>query len=280
MADLKQRLESGQNLLWLDHFEYAARLLARDDAPWLDSTACIAWLRNAQGLLGSDVLGLPLATISARWLGAHRELRDAMAARTRLSFALKALLADASLRAHLVELVRGVRASFADTPLALVCPSPRAWLVAAFQAAHGSAPATMPDDDATDGASVYLADFLRIFADSGVDVLLLQDRDGQAPGPLQDLVLCQPIFNVAAYYRWAVGIETGQRPDPETCAALDFILAPEPCPELATGVLVPEAFWSGSLTAGQLAPHPFRHARIPPGAEPETVLSRLAQLRA
>jgi len=68
-----------RRLLWLDHCAYSARLLAGGRAPWLDVAACAAWLRQAQGLLRSDVLALPLAEVAAARVAHDAALRGVMA---------------------------------------------------------------------------------------------------------------------------------------------------------------------------------------------------------
>lgn len=278
MPDFKQRLAVGRPLLWLDHFDYTARLLTGGAPPWLEPAAALAWLRSAQSLLGSDVLGLPLGAIAAHWLDAHAAARARMATRSRLSFPIKSLLAEVELRALLVELVAAARASFPSLILALVCPSPRGWLGDAFLAAHGAPSSEVPDDDAIDAVAVYQADFLRSFADRQVDALLLREpSQGGAP----KLELYQPIFNVAAYYRWAFGVELSDADCPETGAArVDFLLAPRACPGVATGIIVPESFWQNAEEAAPDMTTAFGYARIPAAAEPEAVLDRLARLRA
>src|SRR3546814_849779 len=149
--------------LWLDYAEYAGALLAGGSVPWLDVSELVAWQRKAQGLLQSDVLELPIGSVSAAWLQAHPELLDAMRAKRRPVFALKTLLADAGLRAHLLEIALGLRASFARLPLALACPSPRRWAIEAHRAALADDAASIDDFgvDESEDAAAYLADFLR-----------------------------------------------------------------------------------------------------------------------
>lgn len=241
--------------LWLDSHAYCERLLAGGQAPWLDVAAFVAWQRKAQGLLRPDVVVLPLAPAVAAWLEAHPDLRAAMATKSRATWPLKTLLADAALRAHLVELTRGLRAGSAGLPLALVLPAPRAWLALAYAQAHAAAPEL--DEDAGDGASVYLGDFLRTFGEAGVDALLLQESAGFVPRAAADFAGYQTVVNVAAHYRWDIGVELPAMPDP------------------AVGLPGGCAF----AIAGGAPVGAFRYAQIPVDAQPEQVLERLAQLR-
>ncbi|MFP5307809.1 MAG: hypothetical protein ACLGI7_18560 [Gammaproteobacteria bacterium] len=244
------QLSPGRKLLWLDYTEYAGALLAGGTVPWLDVAALLAWQRKAQALLRSDVIGLPVGVVCAAWTGAHQALCAAMAAKARTLFPLKTLLADSGLCAHLVELAEGLRASFTETPLALVCPSPRRWAAQAYAQAHRETPDI--DEDDADSAAVLIADFLRLFGESGVDVLLIED----ACGGIEE----QPMLNVAAHYRWEIARHMPQALSVGAVAA----------------AVVPETYWSGNAEAAIDGP---RYARIPSDARPEAVLERLSLLR-
>jgi hypothetical protein len=275
MPALLQHLGSGGRGLWLDYNAYAARLLANDAAPWLDADAAGAWLRKAQSLLKSDVAVLPVAEVAEQWLRAHPELAAAMAAKSRAVFPLKTLLADVSLRAHLVELAKVLRALFDKLPLVLAVPSPRRWLTLSYAQAFAGE-AVEIDADTVDSAAAYAADFLRAFADRGIDGLLLCEDTASAPTSAEDLSLYQAVFNVAAHYRWDAGL---QLPPGSLGAAGDgpaFVLADQPLAGLPTGITVPPTFWSG---ADAPASSGFRYAAIPAEAQPERVLERLALLR-
>src|SRR3546814_11502887 len=91
------------------------------------------------------------------------------------------LLADAGLRAHLLEIALGLRASFARLPLALACPSPRRWAIEAHRAALADDAASIDDFgvDESEDAAAYLADFLRVFGDVGVAVLLMPESSSE-----------------------------------------------------------------------------------------------------
>jgi hypothetical protein len=258
--------------LWLDSHAYAARLLAGGDAPWLDTAAFVAWQRKAQGLLKPDVAVLPLAPAIDAWLGAHAPLRESMRAKSRTTYALKVLLADEPLRAHLVELARGLRAGVAGVPLALVTPTPRAWVAIAHAQAQG-AQADVGDDDA-DSAAVYVADFLRAFGDAGIDALLLDEAVGYAPDAA-GLACYQSIVNLAAHYRWDVGLHLAAGAATTLPDGWTFAVAARALPGTASGVVVDEDFWSGADAPSAAS---FRYARIPADAPPERVLQRLAAL--
>lgn len=254
-------------LVWVESTAYAARRLAGDAVPWLDAAAVVAWQRKAQSLLGSDVVALAAEPMCTAWVGAHPALARAMAAKRRPGFALRTLLGDAGLRAHLLEVVHGLRASFGGLPLALRLPSP--WLWSALLG-------VTIDEDEADAAAVAIADFLRVFGESGLDVLLL-DEPFEAAAPA--LGLYQPVLNVAAYYRWEVGLSCGANAcDLDAGGGLSFAIAPRAPAGMPAGLPLPPSFWSGAEAS---APRPgdFFYAEIPRDVAPETVLDRLATLR-
>jgi hypothetical protein len=268
-------LFASRTALWLDYTDYAAALLANGAVPWLDVGAAVAWQRKAQGLLKSDVITLPIAAVCAAWIDAHSLLREAMAAKRRAVVPLKTLLADEALRRHLVELAGGLRACFPALPLALAVPSPRDWVAEAFRQAHGSA--VEVGDDEADGAALYVADFLRVFGDSGIDALLLQESAESEPAAAEALGCYQAVLNLAVHYRWDVGLAAPAGRYAGGEARLGFVIAPRALPGARAGCIVPVEFWSGA-TPPDCPPQGFRYAVIPAGAQPETVLLRLEAL--
>lgn len=263
--------------LWLDYTQYAAALLAGGQPPWLDVGACVAWQRKAHGLLRSDVLSLDVQPVVLAWLEAHSTLREAMAAKRRAMYPLKILLADAALRQHLQELASGLRSSFAQTPLALVCPSPRLWLLQAYRLAHGDDAQPELGEDEIDGASLYVADFLRAFGEAGLDVLLLRESEESEPASLEVLAFYQSVLNVAAHYRWRCALLTPAGRC-EGCDGIDLLIAPQPAARGSAGLLLKPSVWDGT-EAPPCPPGGLRYLEIPRQAQPEAVLQRLAALR-
>ena len=267
---------SGRPGLWLDYSDYAGRLLSGGAIPWLDVAAFVAWQRKAQSLLKSNVVAMPIAPAIEAWLAAHDSLREVMAEKSRAVYPLRTLLADESLRAHLLELTQGLRSCSGELPLALVLPSPRAWVALAYWQARGES--VEVGEDEADSASVYIADFLRVFDKVGVDVLLLQEAADYVPTAAQDLQCYQSVINVAAHYRWEMGLHIVNADQysgglPEGYA---FAVAPRVLNGVRTGVSLGEKFsTSESASVGAM----FFHARIPVDAQPESVLERLATLR-
>ena len=274
MASFVERLAAAKGkVLWLDYTDYAGKLLAGGAVPWLDVGALVAWQRKAQGLLKSDVVALPLAPLCAAWLKKNPALAAAMGEKKRAPYPLKTLLADAPLRAHIAELLAGLRASFAGATLALVIPSPRQWLAVTYAQAHGGADVEVGADEA-DTAAMYLADFLRAFGESGVDVLLLEESEQSEPASTEELEWYRPVLNVAAHYRWATGLRLPAAK--HHVSGVDFLIAPRAVNGARVLTALPPAFWSGKIAAPA---GDARFAAIPGDAKPETVLERLGVLR-
>lgn len=268
MQTITQLMNSGRKIIWLDYSDYADVLLAHGAMPWLDVATYIALKRTAQALLRSDVMQLPVSSICGAWVDAHPELRSEMASKNRTGFALKTLLADPALRVHLQALVGGLRDSFKELPLALVCPSPHVWINKATEIAHNKASNVELNEDDIDSGSVYVADFLRIFGESDINILLIDESKDYQP----DLELYQPVLNVASHYRWEVGLHVSQD---MTAHHVTFLIAPN----AKLGRELTKDFWE-SEHLPDCPVSGFFYTCIPSDAEPEFVLSRLSQLRA
>lgn len=278
MPLLTERLAAEAPCLWLDYDSYAGALLANGNVPWLDVDALVGWMRKAQSLLKSDVVTVPVAAVVEQWLGAHSELRTAMAAKRRVVFPLKTLLADVALRRHLVDLAKALRSSFPKPPLMLALPSPRLWVAQTSAQAHPGE-AVEIDADAVDGAAAYIADFLREFAECGIDGIVLLESPESEPASAEDLQLYQAVFNVAAHYRWDAGLRLPvAKHDAALGAGPAFVVSPRGAAAGAAGLVVNPEFWIGGAPP-ECPAGGFRYAEIPVDAKPESVLDRLATLR-
>lgn len=264
--------------LWLDSTAYTARLLEGGQAPWLEIASFLSWQRKAQGLLRSDVIALQAEPVVDALLAMHPALRSAMAAKSRALFPLKTLLAATQLREQLSEMLGGLRACFPGTPLAFVVPSPRRWIALSYRQAFGADADVEAGVDEFDSASVYVADFLRCFSESGLDILLLDEAADTEPASPEDIEWYRPVLNVATHYRWQLGVRLPLATvDPGKIEGIDFFIAPRPL-AASTGVLTPDTFWTGNPPPACPAGH-FRTADIPAEANPELVLDRVAVLR-
>jgi hypothetical protein len=282
MTAFIDRLRSPPPLMWLDATAYAARLLARGQVPWLEPGAYVAWQRQTQLLLDSDVIGVPLASLSEAWLQAHPDLRAGMAAKRKPTHPLRTLLSDVQLRLHAAGLIKDLRTMFAHRILALVIPAPGAWVAAAHAQAHGTGTNELPtvDADAAESAGVYVADFLRVFADGALDVLLLQESTTECGSALDDAAHL-PIANLAAHCRWDCGLHSTTAAT-RVRGGMAFVIAPPPIALPNTCVPIPANFWLGDSWAGEEAAPltgSFVFAEIPAGADPQRVLERLRLLR-
>jgi hypothetical protein len=227
-------------------------------------------------LLNSDVIGVSMGDLSEAWLQTHQGLRTFMAAKRKPIYPLRTLLSDGQLRLHAAGLVTDLRAMFPDRSLALVIPAPGAWLSAANTLAHGTGEPPAVDDDAVESAAVYVADFLRAFAGCALDVLLLQESATARRVALDDPAYV-PIANVAAHYRWDLGVRSHLPVAKDAHSGVSFVIAPPPITFPITAVSVPAGFWSG--TSAPPMTGSFIFAEIPAGAEPERVLEGLDWLR-
>ncbi|HMM77176.1 MAG TPA: hypothetical protein PJ986_15805 [Gammaproteobacteria bacterium] len=277
MNRLEALIETGASPLWLEADAYAARLLARDAAPWLDSSAYIAWHRKMLALLEPGIAAVNITPILVAWTAHEASTLRSMQASRRAVAPFKHLLADPLLRAHLLAVLTGLRASYPGLPLALTAPSPHRGLLDAYRNAFGGTPEYCADD--VDTAAMYLADFLRTFGEAGIELLLLEESPDSAPATDEALALYQAVLNVAAHLRWGIGLRqpAGDRAG-MTYPGIDFVIGPacagRPCRAQALG---PE-FWEDDR-----APAPqagvLRYAEVPVDAIPERVLARLDALR-
>jgi hypothetical protein len=262
---------------WFDAAAYGrARLLGGGDVPWASPAELSSFFAKIGGMFRSDAVLVDLADLFAQRTAADQQLRAAMAKRSRPGYALRTLLGDEQARSTAVEAVRVLAATSGPVPLVLTVPTPGRWLVAAAQQA-GSDPGP-PDAAQAETAAIYSADFLRMFADTGVDGLLLDE--GRVPvGELIHPEAYRPVLNVADYYQWPVFIQTdaaaawphGPVPD----IALWVGLAAPSQPAGRWGVVADADFWEG---ADPSAGADLVLAAVPVEADPETVMKRVRTL--
>lgn len=280
MPKILERLAAGDKpLLWLDDNAYADKLLAGGKTPWHDGAEYVAFRRKAHGLLRPDFVVIPVGRISAAWVASHPALKEAMAAKKRAIAPARTLLADEQLRTHLVEMLKGLRAAFAGAPLVLSIPSPRAWVIEAWQLAFGADAEVEVGGDEADSCSVYVAEFLRSFGESGVDGLLLREHEGAEPVSAEEIAWYQPVINIAGHYRWDLGLRL---PSAEgfsgDVAGVQFVIAPKVLGGAVSGLALGSGFWNGDAAPAAPAGG-FRFAQVPTDAVPEKVLERLGTLR-
>ncbi|MFD9668308.1 hypothetical protein ACFWAY_43095 [Rhodococcus sp. NPDC059968] len=98
-------------------------------------------------------------------------LREDMAARTRVGYALKTLLADTETARQALEFA-SVLAQTSTAPLVLQIPAPTVWLATTHEACGAGTAGDIDVDDA-ENMSVYVADWLRGLANLPIVALLL-----------------------------------------------------------------------------------------------------------
>jgi len=263
--------------IWFDAAAYGqAKLLGGGDVPWDSPAELSSFFAKIGAMFGSDAILVDVADIFARRLAADQQLRAAMAARSRPGYALRTLLGDEAARGAAAEAVRVLAATSGSVPLVLTVPAPGRWLAAAAREA-GSDPGP-PDTGQAETAAMYSADFLRLFAGTGVDGLLLDE--GRAPaGELIHPEAYRPVLNVADHYEWPVLIRTDAAaawphgPVPEVAVWLGSAGPGEPAGRW--GIVAGSDFWAGA------DPPPGADlvlAPVPAAADPEAVMKRVRAL--
>jgi hypothetical protein len=264
LGDILRRPSSTRTApLILDHASFGSHRLLRDrPVPWTDPVSCQSYFGQAQSLFRPDATLVDVGAAYAQQLALRPELAEAMAARTRTGFALKTLLAYSGVSTEVAQLVR-VLSQTSREPLVLQIPSPVRWLALA-QLAAGASDLSGLQPDHAEGASMYVADWLRGFEDLPVAVLLLDARRDDVPGlaglPADELTAYTPLTNLTGHYRWGLAMRTDD--------TLDIHGAPD------GGVLLAESFWDdGAVPAASLM-----LGEVPTNLEPEQVLARLELL--
>jgi hypothetical protein len=272
-----QKIAEDRVPLWLDPWSYGIQVLRKGSpAPWNDVAALVSFHRQLQGLVNSDVIGIDAADFYRYWLAAHPGVVADMAEKRRLGYALRTLLADTRARNHLKENVTALGECYCDKPLILACPSPRSWIADAYCQAHPGETVNASWEDA-ESAAMYMADFLRNFADCALSGLLLVDACGTGPASNTDLEHYQPVANLAHHYQWQVVVMAGASHYQTGPAHSGFHTITEGAADRA-GVRLHQDFWTGGETPQAGNPQ-FWYASIPADAVPETVLDRLDTLR-
>jgi len=263
--------------VWFDAAAYGrARLIGGGDVPWSSPAELSSFFAKLGGMFRSDAILVDLADLFAQRTAADQQLRAAMAARSRPGYALRTLLGDEQARGIAAEAVRVLAATSGSVPLVLTVPAPGRWLAAAAQQA-GSDPGP-PDAGQAETAAMYCADFLRIFAGTGVDGLLLDE--GRVPaGELIQPEAYRPVLNVADHYEWPVLIQTEAAAawphGPGSGVAVWLGSAGPSEPSGRWGIVAGPDFWDG------VDPPPGADlvlAYVPAEADPEAVMKRVRAL--
>jgi hypothetical protein len=266
--------------LWIDCLSYVRRLFLGGDDPWTDPARFVSAFTQAQQLLKSDLVDVRVENCVQSWLAGEGA---GLKAARRPTSELKQILGDDGLRdgllailATLGNLARGCGG------IALTVPSPRRWLRICVERIGGDLSDYL-DEDNVEMCAMYVADFLRVYAESGVSVILLEEDSDPGSDPKE---LYQPIYNVASGYQWDVVllVPGDVASDPGEGAVGACIVDPAAFDALsdgsARGTAIPANFWSGKSAKLSIPEGAdFSYVRIPEDANPELVLERLTMLR-
>jgi hypothetical protein len=272
--------------VWFDAAAYGrAWLLGGGDVPWPSPAELSSFFAKIGGMFRPDAILVDVADLLAQRAAADSQLCAAMAARSRPGYALRTLLGDEQARGAAAEAVRVLAATSGPVPLVLSVPAPGRWLVAAARQA-GADPGP-PDAAQAETAAIYTADFLRTFAGTGVDGLLL-DEGRVAAGELIHPEAYRPVLNVAGHYEWPVLIRTdaaaawphGPVPGVAVWLGSDPPDPPDPPtgsqqPSGRWGVVAGPEFWAGVTPPAQVR---LVLAPVPAQAEPDAVMQQVRAL--
>lgn len=239
---------AGSPVLVIDALDYGRAVVLQGAAvPW-GPLEHVRFLGQLAALLSPDRTLIDAGALVADAVAGRPELVEAMGARSRTGYALRTLLADESIGGTVFEVLR-IAAGSGARPLVLQVPSPEVWLRATAEIAGADAEV---DADDAENASVYVADWLRRFAESGVDTVVLDARAAPRTERLGDY---GPLTGLADHYRW--GLVLRGREDAEARTGTAGVLA--------------RGYWRG-----EDVPVPevgLLLATIPADAEPERVLA-------
>ncbi len=260
MSDqLKTMLENpnsgGTAKLIMDAEAYAQQVLLQGKAiPWHDATAYSNHLGQAVALLKPQVAVVAVDKMIKKELADNQTLADAMGAKKRSGFALKAFMGDKDFRAAAGALVTTV-AKTLHLPIVVQLPSPLEILYLTARAAQAAEPEF--DDDDAENAAIYYADWLRAFTDADIAGLIFDERAGD----IADAAY-QPVKNTAEHYRWSIGVRREKQ--------VHFS-----DPQVTIPVLSSD-YWTSGQSADTIVGVVF--SEIAKDAVPETVLELLEKL--
>ncbi len=183
--------------LHIDWMDYAEALIGGGKIDWSSPVAVSGLINKAQALLPSDGVILPLGNM-LRALGQSVDL----ATKTSGVAALRALLANNHSRMQILEAVTLVRVP----ALALGLPAPAdCIMLAAALAGH---PPPDVHDAMIEDAALYMADFLRIFANATLEAVVLTETMSAAPWRH----FYSPVKTVVSSYGWTFSVAAPDAP--------------------------------------------------------------------
>jgi hypothetical protein len=279
-------------MIWLDYIAYANRLFAGGKPElWQDPYLLITVYSQAQGLLRSDVIHIPVNKVYESWLEANSaEIEKWMGKRT--TFVLKKMIALEEPRNILLEVLRGLTQMNSDAkPFALSLGSPQQWLQWISRIVRPSEEPTISNDD-VESAAMYLADYLRIYSTAGISAIVMEETDNLISEISERIEFYQPILNLASHYQWSVGFSFPGEANNYLVSEkkVDFTLFGE---SQITSLLpfwekkapigggLNHSFWmfNGEERGSEFPVQGLLFGTIPEDANPELVLEKLKELR-
>lgn len=284
-ARFRDVLESSgaRRVVWVDSTAYAQRLFAAGGDIWSDAGRHVELIRQAQRLVGSEVIEVRLGAFHRAALDSDPSRAEVHRGR-RLVTGLRRLLDTSGPTEVALEVVEALGVLLPATPVVLVVDHVEEWL---RWAAGAIGAATEIDAGVVDSASVYVADAIRRFGASPVCGLVIDAR-ASSLRPGEVVGLHSPVVNLARDYSWPV-VMTVDGDAAVDAAGLDRVDAVL-CPELGFDELrrlpaggrwgggLDRGFWAGKLV-GELPDHVLAYGEIPADAQPELVLHQLGLLR-
>lgn len=269
--------------LWIDFNAYTKKLLlAEGENPWTNPAAYMSYYGQAHGLVNADVAVLDVWDLFHHWMLEDDEAIPSMAGKKRITVAAKVMLEAFAPRELLAEVLTAVNNNYGGSvPIALAMPSPRSLLIKANKAANNTD--VEPEESHIDTASMYMADYLRYFSETGLSGVLLMEDPASMPTSSEELSWYQPIYNIAKHYRWSAGVHLPFSEDGFSVPDdVNFSIVPISCPIAASslGVDISTPLWSadGDIEAIKSV-NAFKYVSIPEDTTPEVVLDTLSSLR-
>ncbi len=278
--------------VWLDFHDYANKLFAQDAEDfWLNPMQYIFAVKQAQGMLRSDILSIPIIRFFENWLRIHPEALEKWKGK-KPTFVCKKILTEEEPLQVLLEVTNGLKNLYPEQlPLVLVLSSPGQWL-RLIQNHLSEEKATSFDSEAIESVAIYLADFLRHFSTSGISAILFEDQDDELVCLNEWGELVQPVINVGKHYQWSTGIRLKSDVAEDvlqSLSSLDFILFADASPSAIhslwqqglahIGGGLNENFWNQGEIFPSSDSRGLAFGTIPAMAQPEKVLERLREFR-
>lgn len=275
--------------IFLDFFDYANVLFnnGKEDI-YLNPETFISVYSQAERLLSPDILDIYASPFYRSFLDQESEMIESWKGR-RTSLALKKTFGLDKPKTVLSEIINAMKSLYPNHPLVLTIDSPQKWLQQTHKLVNPEQEENLSLDELERGA-MYIAEFLRSFSTLGVNGVVLREFDESTLAHEEVLSSYQPIINVINHYKWPLGIlfEKGIIQSSDISNKVDFYLFQSTDfsevstfweENLLVGGGLNTDFWMGNQKVDRNLRKGLYFGKIPPKAEPETVLTQLKALR-